>query len=458
MNVVTRTLVCDDLTPVRAYAALRQATSGPVFLLESVVGGERWGRYSFLGYRPQRHVVVASGPTAPAQLQALLSPPVELIHEAGLAARFARSLVGIFFYDLVHDLVPVPSWPDEPSFAARLLGEPTVVVFDHLAQTVQLAAPSLEHLDAVEHDLNHAAPLPRLVVPSSTALPTDVEVSLSDDEFKKRVLQAKEYIAAGDIFQVQIARTFSVPRHGRDALSLYRALRILSPSPYMYLLDFPEADGAPAVAVAGASPETLVRREGTKITLRPIAGTRRRGRSDDEDHALAREMAADPKELAEHVMLIDLARNDMGRIAQFGSVAVTKQFDVERFSHVMHLVSDVEGTLRPGLSSWDILQATFPAGTLTGAPKVRAMQILRELEKARRGVYGGGIGYVTPGGDFDLAIAIRTLVLHPERIEVTAAAGVVEGSEPALEALETRNKARAGLCSCAAVPPRAVSK
>jgi anthranilate synthase component 1 len=218
----------------------------------------------------------------------------------------------------------------------------------------------------------------------------------------------------------------------------------------MYLLELPERPGAPAVAIAGASPETLVRVEDERVTLRPIAGTRPRGVTPSEDEALAREMLADPKELAEHVMLIDLGRNDVGRIARAGSVEVPLRMAVERFSHVMHIVSEVSGTLAPGRGPWDVLSATFPAGTLTGAPKVRAMQIIRELEKRPRRVYGGALGYVTRGNDLDFAIAIRTAVLKAGRFEVSAGAGIVADSVPAREAEETRNKARAALAAIAA--------
>jgi anthranilate synthase component 1 len=215
----------------------------------------------------------------------------------------------------------------------------------------------------------------------------------------------------------------------------------------MYLLEFPERADAPAVAISGASPETLVRVEGRCITLRPIAGTRRRGRDPDEDDRLAEEMLSDPKERAEHVMLIDLARNDVGRVALAGSVQVPVRMRIDRFSHVMHIVSEVSGTLRPEYGPWDVLRATFPAGTLTGAPKVRAMQIIRELESRPRGAYGGAVGYVSQGTDLDFAIAIRTVVMQKERFQVTAGAGIVADSVPQLEAKETRNKARAGLAA-----------
>ncbi len=235
---------------------------------------------------------------------------------------------------------------------------------------------------------------------------------------------------------------------------MYRALRVLSPAPYMYLLEMPASGGAGPVAIAGASPETLVRVQAGRITLRPIAGTKPRGRTQEEDERLAQEMLGDPKERAEHVMLIDLARNDVGRVSKPGTVTVPDRMFVERYSHVMHITSEVQGELKEGMGPWDVLRATFPAGTLTGAPKVRAMQIIRELELRRRGAYGGAIGYVTRGNDLDCAIAIRTVVLAGDRFEVTAGAGIVADSVPELEAQETRNKARAALAAIFAAKSR----
>jgi anthranilate synthase component 1 len=270
---------------------------------------------------------------------------------------------------------------------------------------------------------------------------------MSDEDYGRVVERVKEYILAGDAFQVVPARTFSTTVGEADPFDVYRALRVLSPAPYMYLLELPATADAPAIAVAGASPETLVRVEGRQVFVRPIAGTRRRGRTPDEDSALAAEMLADPKERAEHVMLIDLARNDVGRVAEAGTVTVPLSMQVERFSHVMHIVSEVEGRLRPEAGAWDVVRATFPAGTLSGAPKVRAMQIIREVESRPRGIYGGAVGYVSRGTDLDFAIAIRTVVMHHGRFEVTAGAGIVADSVPRLEAKETRNKARAALAA-----------
>jgi anthranilate synthase component 1 len=444
-----KTLVVDGITPVGAYAALRARAGDGSFLLESVVPGERWGRYSILGYRPRSHVVVRgkAGEDPFAKLASIVphgDDPGE-----DVAARFVGAHVGAIAYDIVHYATKVDPWPGAPSAepVARLIGDATVIVFDNLTHTAVIAARDPADLERAEHDLMHVAPLATLTPPDTQALPSDVDVNTSDEAFGASVERVKEYIRAGDAFQVVLARTFSVPRGPADPFDVYRALRVLSPAPYMYLLELPAKDDAAAVAIAGASPETLVRVESGRVTLRPIAGTRRRGRTPAEDQSLADEMLADPKERAEHVMLIDLARNDVGRIAAAGTVEVPLRMVVERYSHVMHIVSEVEGQLAPGRGPWDVLRATFPAGTLSGAPKVRAMQIIRELEPRARGVYGGAVGYVTRGNDLDFAIAIRTVVMQGDTFEVTAGAGIVADSVPALEAKETRNKARAALAS-----------
>jgi anthranilate synthase component 1 len=337
---------------------------------------------------------------------------------------------------------------------ARMIANATVVVFDNLTHTAVIAAQDPAEVERAEHDLSHATTLPLMAPPDPHALPSDVDVNMSDADYCRVVERAKEYIRAGDAFQIVPARTFSTPTGGADPFDVYRAMRVLSPAPYMYLLELPERDGASRVAIAGASPETLVRVENKRITLRPIAGTRRRGRSPEEDQAFAEEMLADPKERAEHVMLIDLARNDVGRVSKSGSVRVPLHMSVEKYSHVMHITSEVEGELAPNLGPWDVIRATFPAGTLSGAPKVRAMQIIRELELRPRGAYGGAIGYVTGGTSLDLAIAIRTVVMQDGRFEVTAGAGVVADSVPELEAKETRNKARAALSAISAARRR----
>lgn len=445
-TVHKKILVADGLTPVSAYASLRGRADGGSFLLESVVGGERWARYSILGYRPKSEIVLhgESGVDPFTRLSELAPAGGE--NATDPAERFATAHVGLLCFDMVHFATKVPRWPDEVQGPiARLLGNCTVVVFDHLTKEVTIASTEETHVADCEALLRGASPLPLIDPPDPTALPEDVTVGMSDEEYSGAVERCREYIRAGDAFQIVPGRTFSVPTLGTDTFEVYRSLRVLSPAPYMYFLDLPATGGDKALAIAGASPETLVRVEDGVVYLRPIAGTRRRGRSTKEDDALAQEMMADPKEIAEHVMLIDLARNDIGRIAETGTVSVPNQMFVERYSHVMHITSEVQGKVDPNMGPWDVLRATFPAGTLSGAPKVRAMQIIRELEPRPRGPYGGAIGYVTRGQDLDLAIGIRTVVMQDDRFEVTAGAGIVADSDPRLECKETRNKARAAL-------------
>ncbi len=452
-----KTLVVDGITPVGAYQALRAQSEGGSFLLESVVPGERWGRYSILGYRPRQQIVLygEQGVDPFSRLGEL--SPAGGENDADVALRFANAAVGMIAYDIVHYATKVDVWPElagKP--VARLIRGATVIVFDNLTHTAVIAAADPAEVERAEQCLLRTPGVSMIPPPDAGAQPSsaEVDVNLSDADYGRAVERAKEYIRAGDAFQIVPARTFSTPAGDADPFDVYRALRVLSPAPYMYLLELPALEGAPAVAIAGASPETLVRVENRKITLRPIAGTRRRGRSADEDDALAREMLSDPKERAEHVMLIDLARNDVGRVARPGSVELLHNMIVERYSHVMHIVSEVRGDLREGLGPWDVIRATFPAGTLSGAPKVRAMQIIRELEARPRGAYGGAIGYVTRGSDLDLAIAIRTVVMQDGRFEVTAGAGIVADSVPELEAKETRNKARAALAAIHAAKAR----
>lgn len=448
IQVHKKTVVADGLTPVSAYAALREQDGGGSFLLESVIGGDRWARYSILGYRPKKRVVLFGTPGVDPFTQLAERAPCGTQEFVDPADRFATAHVGMLAYDMVHFVTKVPSWPAEQQGPiARLLGDCTVVVFDHLKKTMTIASTEADDVEVAERHLR-AATLPDLMPPPDvSALPSDITLSQNDDEYSAVVERCREYIRAGDAFQIVPSRTFSVPTKGVDPFYVYRYLRVLSPAPYMYFLDLPADAGAPALAIAGASPETLVRVEGGHVYLRPIAGTRRRGRTEAEDDALAAEMMADPKEIAEHVMLIDLARNDIGRIAERGTVSVPHRMFVERYSHVMHITSDVQGKVRGDVSPWDVIRATFPAGTLSGAPKVRAMQIIRELEGRPRGLYGGAIGYVTRGRDLDLAIGIRTVVMRGDRFEVTAGAGIVADSDPRLECLETRNKARAALAA-----------
>ncbi len=440
----------DGVTPVGAYAALRRRSETGAFLLESVVPGERWGRTSILGYRPRRELLVwgAPGKDPFAELGQALSSSAS--PSASVAERFYRAQIGVVNYDAIHHVWPVSPWPELDEPLARLVTEACIVVFDNFTQLATIAAPTREDVERTVEDLRAAVPLAPLAPPDPRSAPEGVEVDTSDAEFSAAVERAKEYIRAGDVFQVVPSRTFSVPVRGATIFDVYRALRVLSPAPYMYLVDLPARDGAPAVRLAGASPETLVRVEQGTIALRPIAGTRRRGASADEDAALAAELLADPKEVAEHVMLIDLCRNDVGRVARAGSVTLPERLAVERYSHVMHIVSEVRGALRPGFGPWDVLRACFPAGTLSGAPKVRAMQVIRELEKRPRRAYGGAVGYATPDGDCDFAIGIRTVAEREGRFEVRAGAGIVADSVPESECNETRSKAAAALAAVAA--------
>jgi len=498
--IATRTLVADALTPVRAYAALRQADpEGASFLLESVVGGERWGRFSILGYRPSYEAILdrtgwkvraGSGARAgslPPDLKLPVLPAGALSREAAedalraieplfrprdegdeaarrgnQAARFAAAHVGYLAWDVVHLIEKVPpgdqaTWDRHFLPLARFLGGATIVVFDALAQTVTIAASDDEAIDRALVDLARTPTLTNLTPPDRTRIPRDVEVDLDDETYKTRVRQAQEYIKAGDAFQIVLARTFSVPRAGRDAFDVYRAMRLLNPSPYMYFLDLPPAPGEThRTRIAGASPETMVRLEDGTMTVRPLAGTRRRGETPEEDRALEKELLADPKERAEHVMLIDLGRNDVGRVAKIGSVELVRRMEIERFSHVMHIVSEVQGKVPETTPPLEVVRAAFPAGTLSGAPKVRAMQIIRELEARPRGIYGGAIGYIATTSDLDFAIAIRTMVEKGDTFEVTAGAGIVEASDPQAEADETRSKARAVLCAIEAAPVQAL--
>ncbi len=486
MTIFTHTLVADALTPVRVYAAIREADPhGASFLLESVVGGERWGRYSILGYRPAYEAVLdrqgwslrpGSGDPTGARMPSLPparagEDPITTIEslfkdearaargDSSMAARFASAHVGYLAWDIVHRIDKVPpgndaTWTKHFVPLARFLGGATVIVFDALAQTVTIAAETQADVDRALADMQRSPRLGDIKVPDRTRIPDGISTDLDDDAYRERVLRAKEYIAAGDAFQIVLARTFSVARGDRDPFDVYRAMRLVNPSPYMYFLDLPSLDptGTERLRIAGASPETMVRLQDGVMTVRPLAGTRPRGKTPAEDAALETELLADPKERAEHVMLIDLGRNDVGRVATIGSVELVRKMEIERYSHVMHIVSEVRGTIPPEMPPLEVARAAFPAGTLSGAPKVRAMQIIRELEARPRGIYGGAIGYVGATGDLDLAIAIRTLVCKGDTFEVTAGAGIVEASDPQAEADETRNKARGVLCAIEAAP------
>ncbi len=455
----TREFLADTLTPLGVYRRL--ALLSPYrFLLESVTGGEQVSRYSFLGawpselYRlhPDRLEREVRG-----RCEALPGPPLTALRAvvAGITAAagpapFSGGFVGWFGYDLVRLLERLPGRPaDRYGLPVAVLGRfDRVLVFDHARQRLLGIANEIEDevsqadaeqaLDELEAMLRGGGSGHAAVLPASMPPPVLAEPSLSADEFRAAVGRAKEHIAAGDIFQVVLARRFRMPFRG-SALALYRALRLVNPSPYMVLWETPE------VALVGASPEMLVRKTGDRVTTRPIAGTRPRGADAEADRRLADELLADPKERAEHVMLVDLGRNDLGRVARPGSVRVASFMEVERYSHVMHLVSDVEGTLAPHLNGLDALLASFPAGTVSGAPKIRAMEIIDALEPESRGPYAGAVGYLSYGGDLDTCITIRTLVVGGGEASVTAGAGIVADSDPAAEERETENKAAAML-------------
>ncbi|NDP42539.1 MAG: anthranilate synthase component I [Aromatoleum sp.] len=450
-------------TPLSLYVKLAHAPY--TFLLESVVGGERFGRYSFIGL-PAKTRIRARGTSIEVEeggtvVERHQGDPLAFAGEflrryraaprPGLP-RFCGGLAGMFGYDTVRYIEPkladsappaAPGLADVPDILLLLTEELAVV--DNLAGKISLIvyadpgepgayAKAAERLQALRRKLR----LP-VTIPFQTA--TAVTQATSDtgaEAFQSAVRRAKEYIAAGDVMQVVLSQRLRRP-FASSPLSLYRALRSLNPSPYMFYYDFGDFH------VVGASPEILVRKEGNAVTLRPIAGTRPRGATREADEQLARELLADPKEIAEHVMLVDLGRNDVGRVAETGSVKVTDRMIVERYSHVMHIVSNVEGTLKPGFTSLDVLRAAFPAGTVSGAPKVRAMQIIDELEFTRRGVYAGAVGYVSFQDDMDTAIAIRTAVIKDDVLYVQAGAGIVHDSVPESEWTETQNKARAVL-------------
>jgi anthranilate synthase component 1 len=456
-------------TPLMLYLKLAQTQNAGknTFLLESVVGGERFGRYSFIGLPASTQmrsfgsktevlkngVVVETVEGNPLDFIAHFQARYKVALRPGMP-RFCGGLAGYFGYDTVRHvekrLAHSAPKDDLGLPEIQLLVTEELAVIDNLSGKLYLivyADPTqpeayskgLQRLKDLRAMLRRAVDAPV----TSASVRTDTIRDFSKDEYLKAVAKAKEYVMAGDLMQVQIGQRIKKP-YVDSPLSLYRALRSLNPSPYMYFYNFGD------MQIVGASPEILVRNESIgdekkKVTIRPLAGTRPRGSTPERDEQLATELLADPKEIAEHVMLIDLARNDIGRIAETGSVEVTDKFVIEKYSHVQHIVSNVEGTLKPNLSNLDVLKATFPAGTLSGAPKVRAMEIIDELELTKRGIYGGACGYLSFGGEMDLAIAIRTGVIKDGMLYVQAAAGIVADSVPEMEWQETENKARAVL-------------
>mgnify|MGYP000887808851 CR=1 FL=1 len=456
---ITLETFADLDTPLSIY--LKLAASPYSYLLESVQGGERFGRYSFIGIASTTRIAVYGSSillltgnrvaerrdhTNPMSFISEFMARFKVPDLPGLP-RFCGGLVGYFGYDTVRAIeaklaeVKKPDPIDTPDILLMLSEE--IAIVDNLSGKLTLvvyAEPGFPgawkraqtRLKELLAKLSEPVAIPGNTVATST-LP---ESEFGEEAFKAAVLKAKQYITDGDVMQVVLSQRQSRPYHA-SPLALYRSLRTLNPSPYMFYFDFEDFH------VVGASPEILVRLEDGTVTARPIAGTRKRGASAAEDEALAAELLADEKERAEHLQLLDLGRNDVGRVAKIGSVKVTQQYVIERYSHVMHIVSNVEGQLKDDEGPVSVLKATFPAGTVSGAPKVRAMEIIDELEPTKRGIYAGAVGYLGFNGDMDLAIAIRTAVVKDGRIYVQAGAGIVADSNPDSEWEETRNKARA---------------
>jgi anthranilate synthase component 1 len=467
---VHRELPADLETPVSVYLKLRARPSGPSFLLESVEKGEIVGRYSFIGVNApmsavsfgERTIIGASGGVI---LEERTGDPLDIVREVlcgrkavplrGLPG-FTGGAVGYFAYDMVRFMERLPATAerklDIPDMA--LLFADNLVVFDHVRhRLIVIANMRVEddlraaYADAIARiDQMVSALRQPLVPPATPAFQNNAkwQSNFTQEEFEEKVRKAKEYIAAGDIFQVVISQRLSRQTEA-DPFTIYRALRMVNPSPYMFFLDFAGIagiDGEP-VRLIGSSPEMHVRLENGTAYLHPIAGTRWRGQTPEEDDALANDLINDPKERAEHVMLVDLGRNDLGRVCEYGTVTVPTMMAIERYSHVMHIVSDVRGKPKPGQDGFSLLRATFPAGTVSGAPKVRAMEIIEELEGLRRAAYAGAVGYIGYDGTMDTCITLRTITMHGNTCYLQAGGGVVADSDPTYEYNESLHKARA---------------
>jgi len=461
---VMREILADLDTPLSAYLKL---ADGPYsYLFESVQGGEKWGRYSIIGL-PCRTLLRVRGTRIEIEKDGELIETIEaedpLAFIEGFQSRyqmpdvedmprFTGGLVGYFGYDTVRYVEPKlrncpnPDQLGNPDILLMVSDE--VVVFDNLSGKMYVVIhvnPEIDNAyDVAQERLDELVAKLRQATPEyheadDTSAPvqeSDFVSGFTEDGFKSAVDRIKEYILEGDVMQTVLSQRLSIP-FANEPLDLYRALRSLNPSPYMYFLDLGDFH------IVGSSPEILTRVEDGEVTVRPIAGTRPRGKTDKEDRALEVDLLDDPKELAEHLMLIDLGRNDVGRVAEIGSVELTDKMIIERYSHVMHIVSNVKGKLKDGMSAMDALRATFPAGTVSGAPKIRAMEIIDELEPVKRGVYSGAVGYLSWEGNMDTAIAIRTAVIKDKTLHIQAGAGIVADSVPQNEWDETMNKARA---------------
>ena len=458
-----REILADRETPVSVLTKLKSRSH--VFLLESVEGGEKWGRYTFLGANPQHifrvrgaEVIIHNGTDIqrfshggdPLSFLKGLMERYRPVPVEGLP-RFSGGAVGFLAYDMVRSFERLPDrgLAGVDTDEAVFLITDTLLIFDNVRNTIKVVAcVCTEGVEDLRTAYNEgiakidklvdtmSAPAPESNKPADRKATPALQSNVSPDEFRTMVTKAKEYIVSGDVIQVVLSQRFETD-NGLDPVDLYRALRYINPSPYLFYLKMDD------LVLIGSSPEVMVRLDEGIVELRPIAGTRSRGTTEQEDRRLADELLQDQKERAEHVMLVDLGRNDLGKIARIGSVQVTQLMAVERYSHVMHLVSNIQAQLAPRRDAFDVITATFPAGTLTGAPKVRAMEIIDELECSRRGPYGGAVGYVSFTGNMDLGITIRTIVVKDERLYIQTGAGIVADSDPSAEYEETVNKAQA---------------
>lgn len=468
VQTIIREVSADLETPVSLYLKLRG--DGASFLLESVEGGERIARYSFIGVQPRAEYILRDGqveikengetrtvqldnddPTIFLQNEMSRFPAIRLPN----APRFTGGLVGYLGYESVRFFEPTLSEKMKRASTSPSTNIPdgiylladTIVAFDHARRSIFLIANVLDgdaeaanqKLDTITERIHQPLPAAQKI----NVKPSEIKSNLTREKFESMVKQAREHIAAGDIFQVVLSQRFSRETNV-EPFDVYRSVRRLNPSPYMFFFDFGLMDDEP-LYIVGSSPEMFVRLEGRTASLRPIAGTRPRGADSNADASLAKDLLADPKERAEHVMLVDLGRNDLGRVCEYGTIKISDFFTVEKYSHVMHIVSHVEGTLRPELTAFDLVRAAFPAGTVSGAPKVRAMEIIAELESDARNAYAGMIGYFGFDGAMDTCLAIRTMVGRGNTVSVQAGAGIVADSDPSTEYQETVNKASAML-------------
>ncbi len=456
---VYREIMADMDTPVTAFLKLDDGRFS--FLLESIEGGEKWGRYSFIGSSPST-IVRSKGKTVEIIENGVLSTfnhenPLDAVRKilAGFTPieveglpRFFGGAVGYICYDIVRHFENLPS--EKPAqigaYESYFLITDTIVIFDNMSQKIKVVSNAhikdgvspREAYDSAIVNVNNLIAKLRQPLRIKSVPPSDKPVKLTSnltrEEFENSVIKSKEYVKSGDVIQIVVSQRYSA-EYTADPFDIYRVMRTTSPSPYMFFLRLED------MAISGASPEVMVRKEGSLVELRPIAGTRHRGATPEEDQRLAEELLADPKECAEHVMLVDLGRNDLGRVCQTGTVNVSELMIIEKYSHVMHIVSNVQGQLKPDYDAIDLIQAAFPAGTLSGAPKIRAMEIIDELEPMKRELYGGAVGYLSFSGNMDLCIAIRTLVFKDGKVHLQAGAGIVADSDPTAEWQESLNKA-----------------